>query len=169
MKKTISILLTTIILLGILSACSNQSQEITADVSTDQVYAEDVFDSQEQPIDTQPTEQTQGQSASKTQTPSTTPTTGTQTPTTQPTTPSTQPTTPPATESTTLSTEGTTPETPTVDYEAYISMTAAQKQTFRDSFENIDAFFAWYNAAKKAYDEANPPTPIPPDGNIPLN
>ena len=56
-----------------------------------------------------------------------------------------------------------------MDYKAYMSMTAAQKQTFRNSFENNDAFFAWYNAAKKAYDEANAPIPIPPDGNIPLN
>ena len=43
-----------------------------------------------------------------------------------------------------------------IDYEAFIAMTPAQQRAYMESFESIDAFFAWYNAAKEAYEKDHP-------------
>lgn len=74
--------------------------------------------------------------------------------------------------------QSTTPTTPptgnanqgpaSIDYETFKAMTGAQKREYQDSFESIDAFFEWYNAALKAYQEANPPTEVDSSGNITL-
>lgn len=40
-----------------------------------------------------------------------------------------------------------------VTYEEYMAMTGDQQQTYYTSFASADAFFAWFNEAKKEYDE----------------
>ena len=42
-------------------------------------------------------------------------------------------------------------------YEEFQNLTPAQMRAFEESFESKDAFFEWYNAAKDAYENANPP------------
>ena len=43
-----------------------------------------------------------------------------------------------------------------VTYEEYMQMTATEQRDYMESFESVDAFFAWYNAAKAEYDAQNP-------------
>lgn len=76
------------------------------------------------------------------------------------------------------STDGTEPEEPTVEatvpdvapeemtYEAFIALTPAEQRLYQESFDDLDAFFAWYNAAKEKYEKENPPIDI--DGPIDL-
>ena len=45
-------------------------------------------------------------------------------------------------------------------YEQFQNLTPAQMRQFEESFASKDAFFDWYNAAKKAYEEANPPIDV---------
>ena len=54
-------------------------------------------------------------------------------------------------------------------YEQFRDLTPSQQQAYQETFESIEAFFEWYNAAKDAYDEANPPILIGPDGVVDLN
>lgn len=51
-----------------------------------------------------------------------------------------------------------------VTYMDYYNMSAEEQQAFIDSFESIDAFFAWHTAAKKEYEDNR--TPI--DGSTPI-
>jgi hypothetical protein len=51
-------------------------------------------------------------------------------------------------------------------YERFQAMTPAEQRAFQDSFEDLDAFFDWLDAAKEAYEKENPPIEIPDDGVI---
>ena len=42
-------------------------------------------------------------------------------------------------------------------YEEFQNLTPAKMREFEESFESKEAFFDWYNAAKEAYENANPP------------
>ena len=138
---------------------------------------------------TKPTSKPTTESTAK---PTTEPTTK---PTTAPTTkPTTEPTTKPTTEPTTKPTQAptSTTQTPTTEapnppvddpnatlaaeYEAYKNMSSSEQKAWRENkfkdkngkFDS-NAFFAWHKEALAAYQAANPPTPIPPDGNIDLS
>ena len=41
-------------------------------------------------------------------------------------------------------------------YEKFQSLSPSEQQAFMNSFESIDAFFVWYNAAKEKYEAENP-------------
>jgi cytoskeletal protein RodZ len=90
-----------------------------------------------------------------------------------PTKPATQPTTPEATEPTEPeATEPTQESLPTedytkLDYLGFHALKGAQQQAVMESFESIDAFFAWYNKLKDEYEKANPPIEV--DGPIDLD
>ena len=47
------------------------------------------------------------------------------------------------------------PESGKMDYDKYMSMSAQEQSNYMNSFESIDAFFAWYNAAKAEHDAQN--------------
>ena len=88
---------------------------------------------------------------------------------TQPSSVVTQPTTA-ATQPTSAVTQPTTPPDPGegVDYQTFLAMTGAEQRAFQDSFPSVDAFFAWYNAAKAAHEQANPPIEIDGSGTVTL-
>lgn len=80
--------------------------------------------------------------------------------------PATQPVTQPSTQATQPS---SAPKDPAkMDYETFRAMTGAEQRAFQESFESIEAFFAWYNAAKEAYEKENPPIEIGGDGVVTL-
>ena len=54
-----------------------------------------------------------------------------------------------------------------VTYEQYTQMTDAEQTAFRDAFDSLDDFFAWYNEAKDEYDEQNPSIDVG-DGSVDL-
>ena len=161
MRKIISVFLALVLLLS-LAACPKTQPEVATTSSTVPGYEENVFGGDSTDTTTAPTQ-------APTTAPTTEPTQTTQA--TQPTqgqtatTPSTQN---PGTETPTPPAGDTTP-TLADEYEAYLNMSAAEKTAFRSSVADTDAFFAWYNAALKAHQEANAPIPIPPDGNIDLS
>ena len=43
-----------------------------------------------------------------------------------------------------------------IDYEAFMALEPAAQRAYMESFESVDAFFKWYNAAKEAYEQAHP-------------
>lgn len=43
-----------------------------------------------------------------------------------------------------------------IDYETFMAMDPALQRAYMESFESMDAFFAWYNAAKEAYELEHP-------------
>ena len=43
-----------------------------------------------------------------------------------------------------------------IDYETFVAMDPALQRMYMESFESMDAFFEWYNAAKEAYEQAHP-------------
>ena len=47
-----------------------------------------------------------------------------------------------------------------IDYETFTAMTPTQQRVYMESFESLDAFFEWYNAAKEAYEQAHPPIDV---------
>lgn len=51
------------------------------------------------------------------------------------------------------------------EYERFMNMSPAEQQEFIESFPSLDDFFAWFEAAKKAHEEANPPIDVG-DGSI---
>ena len=55
-----------------------------------------------------------------------------------------------------------------MDYQTFQSMTGAEQRAFQDSFESIEAFFAWYNTAKEAYEKENPSIEVGGDGVVTL-
>lgn len=57
------------------------------------------------------------------------------------------------------------PVVPTTEYEKYNAMSGEEQEAFIDSFESIQAFMDWYNAAKAEYDALHPGIDIG-DGNI---
>lgn len=76
----------------------------------------------------------------------------------------------PATQPSTQATQpSSAPKDPVkMDYQTFQSMTGAEQRAFQDSFESIEAFFAWYNAAKEAYEKENPPIEVGGDGVVTL-
>lgn len=59
------------------------------------------------------------------------------------------------------------PDPEDVDYREFMDMTPAEQQAFMESFESIEAFFEWYEAAKEKYEKENPPIDVG-DGNVTL-
>ena len=51
------------------------------------------------------------------------------------------------------------------EYQRFQNMSAADQQSFMDTFDSIEAFFEWYNNAKAEHEAANPPIDVG-DGNI---
>ncbi len=64
--------------------------------------------------------------------------------------------------------EATAPNTPPEEmtYEAFIALTPEEQRLYQESFNDLDAFFEWYTAAKEKYEKENPPIDI--DGPIDL-
>ena len=161
MKKILCLVLALSLLAGLLGACGNQE---SAQEPTDEQYKleDSIFDDDNsgsaQKVPARPGEGNQDQvqfnptqsqqDANSTQQNTTAPTTeGEQ---------ATEPTTPPSDDTAKLSAE----------YEAFCAMTGAEKKAYQNSFETIDAFFEWYDAAMEAYNKEHPPTEIGSDGTI---
>lgn len=53
------------------------------------------------------------------------------------------------------------------EYELFQALSPADQRTHMESFSSMDAFFAWYNAAKDYYEQQNPSISVG-DGNIDL-
>lgn len=56
---------------------------------------------------------------------------------------------------------------PMTDYERYLNMSGDEQTAFIESFDSVEAFFAWLNNAKAEHEAANPDIPIG-DGSIDL-
>ena len=54
-------------------------------------------------------------------------------------------------------------------WEEYLALSLEEQSAYFDSFEGMDAFIAWYNAALDAYNEANKAPDLPEDGGIDLS
>lgn len=54
------------------------------------------------------------------------------------------------------------------EYEAYHAMSGAEQKAYLESFESIEAFFEWYNAAKAEYEAAHPSIEIE-NGSVDLS
>ena len=54
-----------------------------------------------------------------------------------------------------------------MDYETYMSLSESEQYAFYLSFDNIQEFFEWFNAAKEKYKEEHPGVDLP-DGDINL-
>lgn len=67
----------------------------------------------------------------------------------------------PAPSMTPVPTKKPEPENPaeagTLDYETFQGLDPAEQEVHMKSFESIEAFFDWYNAAKEKYELENPP------------
>lgn len=65
------------------------------------------------------------------------------------------------------------PENPaepgSLDYETFQSLDPAEQEVHMGSFESIEAFFEWYNAAKEKYELENPSIEIDGSGSIDLD
>lgn len=59
-----------------------------------------------------------------------------------------------------VTTQPSTDENTPMDYKTFQAMTGAEQRAFQDSFESLDAFFEWYNAAKETYEKENPPIDV---------
>ena len=59
-------------------------------------------------------------------------------------------------------------DTGEMTYEKYMSLSATAQSDYMNSFESVDAFFEWYNAAKEAHDAQNNDIEIG-DGSFDLN
>lgn len=55
-------------------------------------------------------------------------------------------------------------DTKKLDYATYKAMKPSEQQAYMESFNDMDAFFDWYNAAKDKYEKENPSIEI--DGGI---
>lgn len=49
--------------------------------------------------------------------------------------------------------EETKPQNTVTEYEEYLAMSPEEQQAFFESFDSVDAYFAWLNAAKAEYEE----------------
>lgn len=59
-------------------------------------------------------------------------------------------------------------ESTSLDYEGFRALSPAEQREYQESFETIDAFFEWYNAAYDAYTKANPSIEIGDNGIVTL-
>ena len=66
-----------------------------------------------------------------------------------------------------LSACGTTTKEPT--YEEYLNMSGQEQQAWFESFEDPEAFFAWYDQGKAAYDAAQDKVEIGEDGTVDMS
>lgn len=68
-------------------------------------------------------------------------------------------------------TEEPVTEVPTVPeplaYDEYMTMSSAEQEAYFNSFPSVEAFFAWFNAAKEKYQAEHPGIEIGPGGMIP--
>ena len=73
-----------------------------------------------------------------------------------------------STETTTPNSGATAPDVKPEDmtYAAFTALTPEEQRLYQESFNDLDAFFEWYNAAKEQYEKENPPIDI--DGPIDL-
>ena len=103
----------------------------------------------------------------------TTPSTQSTTQPTQDTIESTQSTTQPVPVPTDTPTEPTNAPTESDDglltYEEYLALSAADKRAYKESFEGVEDFFDWLNAAIKEHDEQKNSVDISQDGSIDLD
>lgn len=60
--------------------------------------------------------------------------------------------------------ESEIPSVDEMDYEKFQNLTPSEQQSFVESFDSMDEFFDWYNAAREAYEQDN--APIEVDGPI---
>ena len=86
-------------------------------------------------------------------------------PTEKPTEPTEKPTEP--TEKPTEPTQEPSQPAVSMDYETYIGLTSQEQKAYRETFEDISAFFDWYNAAKDEYESQQTEIDIG-DGNVDL-
>lgn len=54
----------------------------------------------------------------------------------------------------------TVTEGQTLSYEQWLKLSPTEQRLYQESFSDIEAFYVWYDAAKKAYEAANPPIEI---------
>lgn len=54
----------------------------------------------------------------------------------------------------------TVAEDETLSYEQWLKLSPTEQRLYQESFSDIEAFYVWYDAAKKAYEAANPPIEI---------
>ena len=54
----------------------------------------------------------------------------------------------------------------TLSYEEYMAMSGENQKAYMNSFDDIDDFFDWFDAAKAKYEEENPSIEIDGDGVI---
>ncbi len=83
----------------------------------------------------------------------------------EPTAPPTEPTASP-TEPAVPPTEPSAPAPEDVDYETYNAMSGDEQLAFLESFDSMQEFFDWYNAAKAKYEAENPGIEIGPGGTV---
>ena len=86
-------------------------------------------------------------------------------PTVNPTEPTVNPTEP--TEKPAEPTQEPSQPAASMDYETYIGLTSQEQKAYRETFEDIAAFFDWYNAAKEEYDSQRTEIDVG-DGNVDL-
>ncbi len=55
-----------------------------------------------------------------------------------------------------------------MDYETYNALSGTEQLKFYESFETVEAFFAWYNKAKEEYDKKNPAIEVGKDTVVDL-
>lgn len=54
----------------------------------------------------------------------------------------------------------TLPDPAALTYEQYLALDGKTQQAFMESFDSVEAFVAWYNAAQKAYYDSLPEAPV---------
>ena len=56
-----------------------------------------------------------------------------------------------------------------LDYESFQKLSPADQQAYMEKFDNVEAFFVWYNEAKEAYEKEHPSIEIGGDGKVDLD
>jgi len=74
------------------------------------------------------------------------------------------PVTNPGTDTTPPVTDDTTEQDGEMTYEKFMALTPTEQREYQESFNDIDAFFQWYNAAKEKYEKEHPSIEV--DGPI---
>lgn len=169
--KLLTLLLVSVLVLAMTACNSNTVPAADPTDATEGTLPPGVVELEtpvDNPFETETTEATESTEAPVDPTEATEP----ETEPTEETTPSEEVTEP--TEETTPS-EETVPPTEgdnqgnagTTSYEAYLNMSGDQQLAFMQSFDSMEAFFAWLNAAKAEYEAQNPGVDVG-DGNIDL-
>ncbi|MBR2929895.1 MAG: hypothetical protein IKC32_01575 [Clostridia bacterium] len=53
-------------------------------------------------------------------------------------------------------------------YEEYWSMTGGEQRAYKESFADVEDFYAWYKRAREKYEADHPMTDVPDDGEVDL-